>query len=113
MSITTSITCLKIPNPCSPPSSSLPSSSTSCRLSPSPKPYVVTIRSSQTEGPLRRPVAPLKPVPPSSPPPPQPAPPPPSSPPPPSVSAVGEQNVITLEFQRQTASTLQEEVRGI
>ncbi|KAK8552366.1 hypothetical protein V6N13_120769 [Hibiscus sabdariffa] len=105
MSLATSITCLKIPNPCSPPCSSpasSPSTSTSCRLSATPKPYVVTIRSSQTEGPLRRPVAPsppppLKPVPPSS-----------SPPPPPSVAAVGDQNVITLEFQRQKAKELQE-----
>ncbi|GMI82999.1 one-helix protein 2 [Hibiscus trionum] len=112
MSMATSITCLKIPNSCSPPSSSsasLPSSSTSCRLSAAPKPYVVTIRSSQTEGPLRRPMAPsppppLKPVPPSSPspsPPPQPT-------PPPSTAAAGDQNVITLEFQRQKAKELQE-----
>ncbi|KAE8701835.1 hypothetical protein F3Y22_tig00110505pilonHSYRG00318 [Hibiscus syriacus] len=113
MSMATSITCLKVPNPCSPPcsssSSTLPSSSTSCRLSSTPKPYVVTIRSSQTEGPLRRPVAPLKPVPPSSPPPPQPKPPSSSSPPPPpSMAAVGDQNVITLEFQRQRAKELQE-----
>ncbi|KAK8642938.1 hypothetical protein V6N13_012262 [Hibiscus sabdariffa] len=119
MSLATSITCLKIPNPCSPPCSSaspasLPSSSTACRLSATPKPYVVTIRSSQTEGPLRRPVAPsppppLKPVPPSSSPPPQPTPPSSSSPPPPSpVAAVGDQNVITLEFQRQKAKELQE-----
>ncbi|KAL4335939.1 hypothetical protein GQ457_07G022260 [Hibiscus cannabinus] len=117
MSLATSITCLKIPNPCSPPCSSpasSPSSSTSCRLSATPKPFVVTIRSSQTEGPLRRPVAPsppppLKPVPPSSPPP-QPTPPSSSSPPspPPSVAAVGDQNVITLEFQRQKAKELQE-----
>ncbi|GMI90776.1 one-helix protein 2 [Hibiscus trionum] len=111
MSMATSITCLKIPNPCSPPCSS-PSSSTSCRLSATPKPYVVTIRSSQTEGPLRRPVAPsppppLKPVPPSSPPP-QPTPPSSSSPPPPPMAAVGDQNVITLEFQRQKAKELQE-----
>ncbi|KAE8727818.1 hypothetical protein F3Y22_tig00005294pilonHSYRG00054 [Hibiscus syriacus] len=115
MSMATSITCLKIPNPCSPPCSSSPSSSTSCRLSATTKPYGVTIRSSQTDGPLRRPVAPsppppLKPVPPSSPsPPPQlTPPPPPSSTPPPSVAAVGDQNVITLEFQRQKAKELQE-----
>ncbi|KAB2030791.1 hypothetical protein ES319_D05G257500v1 [Gossypium barbadense] len=120
MSTATSISCLKIPNPssASPPCSSSTSSSTSCRLSVPPKPYIVTIRSSQTEGPLRRPVAPsppppLKPVPPSSPsasPPPQPTPPSFSSPPspPPSAAAVGDQNVITLEFQRQKAKELQE-----
>ncbi|KAK8580156.1 hypothetical protein V6N13_143280 [Hibiscus sabdariffa] len=109
MSMATSITCLKIPNPsCSPPCSS---SSTTCRLSAATKPFVVTIRSSQTEGPLRRPLAPsppppLKPVPPS--PPPQPTPPSSSPPPAPSTAAVGDQNVITLEFQRQKAKELQE-----
>ncbi|XWS24925.1 hypothetical protein CRYUN_Cryun27aG0026500 [Craigia yunnanensis] len=114
MSMASSIPCIKIPNPSSSCSSS--SSSTSCRLSTTAKPYIVTIRSSQTEGPLRRPVAPsppppLKPVPPSPSPPPPPTPPSPlSSPPskPASVAAVGDQNVITLEFQRQKAKELQD-----
>lgn len=92
-----------------------PSSSSS-----SSKPYGFTIRSSQTEGPLRRPVSPplrepLKPTPPSplpsssSPPPP----PPPSTVPPQqnavAAAVVGDgKNVITLEFQRQKAKELQE-----
>ncbi|XP_022767959.1 light-harvesting complex-like protein OHP2, chloroplastic [Durio zibethinus] len=116
MSMATSIPCLKIPNPSSSLSSS---SSTSYRLPGAAKPYIVTIRSSQTEGPLRRPVAPsppppLKPVPPSpsSQPTPPSSPSPPPLPPPPakaaSVAAVGDQNVITLEFQRQRAKELQE-----
>ncbi|RVW48933.1 Light-harvesting complex-like protein OHP2, chloroplastic [Vitis vinifera] len=73
-----------------------------------------TIRSSQTEGPLRRPVAPLRePAPPPLPPkpiPPSPSPssasPPPSPPPPPSASV--DKNVVTLEFQRQVAKELQD-----
>ncbi|XVF64320.1 hypothetical protein PTKIN_Ptkin09bG0159900 [Pterospermum kingtungense] len=78
-----------------------PSSPSSFRLYTTPKPYIVTIRSSQTEGPLRRPVAPslpppLKPVPPSP------------SLPPASVVVVRDQNVITLEFQRQKAKELQD-----
>ncbi|XVE55116.1 hypothetical protein DITRI_Ditri03aG0134800 [Diplodiscus trichospermus] len=121
MSMASSIPCIKIPNPSSPCSSSYSSlsSSASCRLSTTAKPCFVTIRSSQTEGPLRRPVAPsppppLKPVPPS----PSPSPPPPPTPTPPSSSsppkpasvpaAVGDQNVITLEFQRQKAKELQD-----
>ncbi|XVF39041.1 hypothetical protein PTKIN_Ptkin01aG0003700 [Pterospermum kingtungense] len=121
MSMASSIPCIKIPNPSSPcsSSSSLSSSSSFCRLSATPKPYIVTIRSSQTEGPLRRPVAPsppppLKPVPPSPSPPPPPTPPssssssPPPPPKPASVAAVGDQNVITLEFQRQKAKELQD-----
>ncbi|KAA8537939.1 hypothetical protein F0562_027481 [Nyssa sinensis] len=102
-------------------SSSIPyirfSSSSSCSSSSSPssstfrfsatKPTIVPIRSSQTEGPLRRPVVspPLKPVPPS---PPSSSPPP---PPPPQTAAapmVEDKNVITLEFQRQKAKELQE-----
>ncbi|GLU16487.1 hypothetical protein SLE2022_329200 [Rubroshorea leprosula] len=108
MSIASSIPRIKIPNPSSPCSSS--------SSLPSIKPYIVTIRSSQTEGPLRRPVAPplrepsppptLKAVPPSPSPPtssPSPAPPKPAS------LAVGkDENVITLEFQRQKARELQE-----
>ncbi|XP_073043757.1 light-harvesting complex-like protein OHP2, chloroplastic [Primulina eburnea] len=62
-----------------------------------------TIRSSQAEGPIRRPVAPtpVKPVPPDSP--------MPSAPPKPVVAVDGvDKNVITLEFQRQKARELQE-----
>lgn len=77
----------------------------------------MTIRSSQAEGPVRRPVAPplrapsspaapsppLNPVPPTSPsspvtPPPKPA----------AQVAVEDKNVVTLEFQRQKAKELQE-----
>ncbi|CAI9116479.1 OLC1v1017640C1 [Oldenlandia corymbosa var. corymbosa] len=84
------------------------------------KPTLLTIRSSQAEGPIRRPVAPspspVKPIPPSSPssPTPSPAaasppPPTPSAPPKPvAASAVEDsKNVITLEFQRQKAKELQ------
>ncbi|XWS15296.1 hypothetical protein CRYUN_Cryun35bG0083700 [Craigia yunnanensis] len=121
MSMASSIPCIKIPNPSSPCSSSSfsPSSSTSFRLSTTAKPYIVTIRSSQTEGPLRRPVAPsppppLKPIPPSPTPSSSSSPPTPpsSSSPPPlkpaSVAAVGDQNLVTLEFQRQKAKELQD-----
>ncbi|XVF29845.1 hypothetical protein REPUB_Repub16aG0005900 [Reevesia pubescens] len=122
MSMATSIPCIKIPNPSSSFSHSSSSSSSTCyRFSTTAKPYIVTIRSSQTEGPLRRPVAPsppppLKPVPPSpssSPPPTPPSssvspPSPPPAKPASSVSAVGDQNLITLEFQRQKAKELQE-----
>ncbi|XP_022772374.1 light-harvesting complex-like protein OHP2, chloroplastic isoform X2 [Durio zibethinus] len=114
MSMAFSIPCFKIRNlssPCSSSSSSLSSSIAA-------KSYIVTIRCSQTEGPLRRPVAPsppppLKPVPPSPSPSPSPAPSSlPLSPPLPpksaSVAAVGDQNVITLEFQRQKAKELQD-----
>ncbi|XP_059630363.1 light-harvesting complex-like protein OHP2, chloroplastic [Cornus florida] len=108
MSVTSpSIPCVKISNPSSPSScssSSSPSSST-FRFSAS-KPSIVTIRSSQTEGPLRRPVASppsLKPVPPSPPSPPSSSPPP---PPPPKM--LEDKSVITLEFQRQKAKELQE-----
>lgn len=84
-----------------------------------------TIRCSQTEGPIRRPVAPsvrepsappppLKPTPPSQPPSPSPPSslvPPPQSPKPASVAGVvsaEDKNVITLEFQRQKAKELQD-----
>lgn len=85
------------------------SSSTTFRISTT-KPTIVTIRNSQTEGrsPLRRPVAtpPLKPpVPPS---PPSAASPPPTSAPPKPAPAIGDKNVITMEFQRQKAKELQE-----
>uniref|UniRef100_A0A6N2KN55 Uncharacterized protein n=1 Tax=Salix viminalis TaxID=40686 RepID=A0A6N2KN55_SALVM len=64
MSVASSIPCIKIPNPslssCSfPPSSSSTSSTSSfCTFSTITKPYIMTIRSSQAEGPVRRPVAP-------------------------------------------------------
>ncbi|KAF5942552.1 hypothetical protein HYC85_020194 [Camellia sinensis] len=91
-------------------SSSSPSSSSS---SPSPssstfrfKPSIPTIRCSQSDGPLRRPLAPttLKPVPPSPPPPP----PQPQSPEKPAAVVEEGKSVITLEFQRQKAKELQD-----
>ncbi|KAG8378079.1 hypothetical protein BUALT_Bualt08G0100700 [Buddleja alternifolia] len=97
-----SFPCLKIPNPKSPN----PSSYSSFSPSSSSSTFKFTIRSSQAEGPLRRPVAPapVKPAPPSSPP-------AAASPPPNPVAAVaasGSKYVITLEFQRQKAKELQE-----
>ncbi|KAG2665553.1 hypothetical protein I3843_15G011800 [Carya illinoinensis] len=112
MSVTSSIPCIKIKIPTSSPSSS--SSSFSFRFC-STKPHSVTIRSSQTEGPLRRPAAPSvrEPSPPSPPLKPTPPSPPSSSTvaPPPKPAAVvteGDKNVITLEFQRQKAKELQD-----
>ncbi|XP_065848153.1 light-harvesting complex-like protein OHP2, chloroplastic [Euphorbia lathyris] len=119
MSVATSMPYIKIPNPSSsllssssPSSSSSSTSTSSCfRFSSTTKPCTVTIRSSQSEGPIRRPVAPsppspspsppLKPVPPFSP----------SSPPPPKPAAqllVDTKTAVTLEFQRQKAKELQE-----
>ncbi|RDX61586.1 Light-harvesting complex-like protein OHP2, chloroplastic [Mucuna pruriens] len=109
MSVTSSFPCIKIPA-CSSSSSCTSSSTSSFRFS-SCKPYAaVSVRNSQTEGPLRRPGAPpvrepsssvpqpLKPSPPSSQPPPQKA-----------SSVVGDdKSVVTLEFQRQKAKELQE-----
>ncbi|KAI3442619.1 uncharacterized protein J3R85_000851, partial [Psidium guajava] len=110
MCVSSSAPCLKIP----------PSSSTPFRFSAAkpPKPSVVsvaTIRGSQTEGPLRRPVAPPpRPVPPSPPSPPS-SPssavaPPPQQPQPPvaAPAAAKDGGVITLEFQRQKAKELQD-----
>ena len=57
------------------------------------------------------PPPPVKPVPPSPPPPPSPAASPspaPSAPPKPVAVAVGDENVVTVEFQRQKAKELQE-----
>lgn len=93
-------------------SASSSSAHSSIRFS-SAKSFVFTIRSSQTEGPLRRPAAPSlrEPSPPS---PPSPSPPsPPLKPSPPSQSpaqayAAKQNNVITLEFQRQKAKEIQE-----
>nr|GLL18401.1 light-harvesting complex-like protein OHP2, chloroplastic [Ipomoea trifida] len=88
---------IKIPKP------PVCSSCTSMRFCAT-RPIIFTVRSSQAEGPFRRPVAPspptpVKPVPPS----------PPSSPPKPAaVAAVEDKTVITLEFQRQKAKELQE-----
>ncbi|KAI3464695.1 hypothetical protein Pfo_021358 [Paulownia fortunei] len=105
-----SFPCIKLRNPSSPTpslcSSYTPSSSSSST-------FKFTIRSSQAEGPLRRPVAPapVKPVPPSPSPPTSPpaASPPPSAPlKPVAVAAVEDKSVITLEFQRQKAKELQE-----
>ncbi|KAG5612408.1 hypothetical protein H5410_023689 [Solanum commersonii] len=91
-----SFPCIKIQNPSS--------SSTSYNFRFS---TTLTIRSSQADGPLRRPMVqpptPVKPTPPS---------PPSSSSPPPSAPskqvAVEGKNVITMEFQRQKAKELQE-----
>ncbi|KAL2334956.1 hypothetical protein Fmac_016169 [Flemingia macrophylla] len=114
MSMASSFPCIKIPA-CSSCTSS--TSSYSLRFS-SCKPHSVSIRNSQAEGPLRRPVAPpirepssssapqlQKPTLPSQPPPSPTVVPPPQKPP----TVVGDdKNVITLEFQRQKAKELQE-----
>ncbi|KAL3371370.1 hypothetical protein AABB24_008085 [Solanum stoloniferum] len=89
-----SFPCIKIQNPSS------SSTSYNYRFS-----TTLTIRSSQADGPLRRPMVqpptPVKPTPPS---PPSPS----SSSPPPKQVAVEGKNVITMEFQRQKAKELQE-----
>ncbi len=103
MSVASSIPCIKIPTSASSSCSSSSSSSSSYRFSAA-KNGVFTIRSSQTEGPLRRPVAPLR----ESAPPPSPSPPSSSSPPPPPLSASLDKNVVTLELQRQVAKELQD-----
>ncbi|XP_061345169.1 light-harvesting complex-like protein OHP2, chloroplastic [Gastrolobium bilobum] len=113
MSVTSSFPCIKIPTCCSSPTCSSSSTSSYSFRFYSSKPYAVTIRNSQTEGPLRRPVAPplrepsqpLKPSPPSQPPPQSTVVPSPQK----EASVVGDdKNVITLEFQRQKAKELQE-----
>lgn len=118
MSVASSFPCIKISTCSSSPSCSYSSSSSSNSFvfSSSTKPYYVKpIRSSQTEGPIRRPVAPsvrepspptLKPpTPPSqSPSPPQPQPAAPVS----GLTMVEDNNVVTLEFQRQKAKEVQE-----
>lgn len=103
-----SFPCIKFIHSSSPTPSSYssysPSSSTSCV-------FKFTIRSSQSEGPLRRPVAPapVKPVSPTPSPPSSPsAPSPPPSAPPKPLAAGEDKNVVTLEFQRQKAKELQE-----
>ncbi|KAF8025017.1 hypothetical protein BT93_F2004 [Corymbia citriodora subsp. variegata] len=110
MCVSSSVPCLKIP-----PSSSTPffRFSTSTPAKPSVVSVATTIRSSQTEGPIRRPVAPpLRPVPPSPPPssPSSAVAPPPQQPKPPvsAPAAVEDGSVVTLEFQRQKAKELQE-----
>ncbi|XP_027365288.1 light-harvesting complex-like protein OHP2, chloroplastic [Abrus precatorius] len=107
MSVTSSFPCIKIPACSSPPSTP----SYSFRFS-SFKPYAaVTIRNSQTEGPLRRPVAPPVREPSSSVPQPLKPSPPSQTPPQPQKGAtvVGDdKSVVTLEFQRQKAKELQE-----
>ncbi|KAH0643549.1 hypothetical protein KY290_035009 [Solanum tuberosum] len=96
-----SFPCIKIQNP-----SSSSSSSYNFRFS-----TTLTIRSSQADGPLRRPMVqpptPVKPTPPSPPSSSSPPPPPPPSAPPKQVAVEGK-NVITMEFQRQKAKELQE-----
>nr|XP_009795518.1 PREDICTED: leiomodin-2-like isoform X2 [Nicotiana sylvestris] len=104
MSVASSSTfpCIKLQNPSSSSSTSI---SYTFRFSTN-NPTILTIRSSQADGPLRRPVAPspptpVKPIPPSSSisaPPPKPV----------AVATVEDKNVITLEFQRQKAKALQE-----
>lgn len=123
MSVASSFPCIKIPNSSSAPScsysSSSTTSSTSYPFSSTYKLSVKIIRSSQTEGPIRRPVAPSLREPSSPPPPLKPTPPSQpsssssssSSQKPASVSglvSVGDKNGITLEFQRQKAKELQD-----
>ncbi|XP_010530123.1 PREDICTED: proline-rich protein 11 [Tarenaya hassleriana] len=116
MSSASPIPCIRILNSASPSSSSSSSSSlaSSCfRFSPS-KPCVFTVRCSQTDGPLRRPVAPpplREPSPPSTPIPPPPSPSSSAVSPTPTPTPVGFEEgkgVITLEFQRQKAKELQD-----
>ncbi|XP_057445885.1 light-harvesting complex-like protein OHP2, chloroplastic isoform X2 [Lotus japonicus] len=101
MSLTSSIPCIKIPTFSSTPSTS----SYSFRFSSH---KTITIRNSQAEGPLRRPVTPsLREPPSSSAPPPSPT----VVPPPqkPGAVVVGDdKNVVSLEFQRKKAKELQE-----
>ncbi|KAL5069692.1 hypothetical protein RYX36_020579 [Vicia faba] len=107
MSVTSSIPCIKIPTTSSCASSS--TSSYSFRFS-SLKPYAVTVRNSQSEGPLRRPMAPSVKEPSNLPQPLKPSPPSQSPPQPQKASSVvgDDRTVVTLEFQRQKAKELQE-----
>ncbi|GAA0171903.1 hypothetical protein LIER_41243 [Lithospermum erythrorhizon] len=96
-----SFSCIKLTSPSS------SSTSTILRYYSTNKPNVLTtIRNSQAEGPLRRPVAqpptPVKPITPSS------SPPPSQDSTPPTKQVVVDKNVITTEFQRQKAKELQE-----
>ncbi|RDY04972.1 Light-harvesting complex-like protein OHP2, chloroplastic, partial [Mucuna pruriens] len=121
MSMACSIPCIKISTCSSSPSCTSSTSSYSLRFSSSSsssKTHSVIIRSSQAEGPVRRPVAPpirepssssapqlQKPTLPSQPPPSPSVVPPPQKP----ATVVGDdKNAITLEFQRQKAKELQE-----
>ncbi|KAJ8425956.1 hypothetical protein Cgig2_001004 [Carnegiea gigantea] len=128
MSMAASIPCIRLTTSSSSASSCCSSSSPTLRFSVShlSKPCFsfTTIRSSQTEGPIRRPVAPplrqpsssplQPPSPPSQPRAPPPPPPPPATPtptPPTTMAAsaiVDEKSGITLEFQRAKAKELQE-----
>ncbi|CAI0557022.1 unnamed protein product [Linum tenue] len=100
------------PSPCSAASPST-SAATSCSSSTSVRSCYyqgVSIRSSQAEGPIRRPVAPplkppVPPSPPSSPPPPTPTPVVASAP---RLGVAEGKGTVTLEFQRQKAKELQE-----
>ncbi|KAI3762032.1 hypothetical protein L1987_52455 [Smallanthus sonchifolius] len=74
----------------------IPNSSPALRFSAT-KPVILTIRSAQADGPLRRPSIATKPSI------------PPSNPPPPSAPAKPlAENLVTMEFQRQRAKELQE-----
>ncbi|CAI0557025.1 unnamed protein product [Linum tenue] len=113
------------PSPCSAASPST-SAATSCssstsvrfRISATAAAAGVSIRSSQAEGPIRRPVAPSPPSAASTPLKPPVPPSPPSSPPPPTPTPVVAsaprlgvaegKGTVTLEFQRQKAKELQE-----
>ncbi|XP_022990469.1 light-harvesting complex-like protein OHP2, chloroplastic [Cucurbita maxima] len=93
-------------------STSSSSAHSSIRFSSS-KPFVFTIRSSQTDGPIRRPAAPSlrEPSPPSPPPPLKPTPTSATAPfsqPSAKAYVAKQDNTITLEFQRQKAKELQE-----
>ncbi|KAJ7969782.1 one-helix protein 2 [Quillaja saponaria] len=119
MSVAWSIPGLKVPTSSSSPSCSSSQSNSlySFRVSSAKLHYYISIRNSQTEGPLRRPIAPsvrepstsqpLKPTPPSQ----SPSPPPSSStvvPPQKAAPVFGlGKGVISLEFQRQKAKELQ------
>ncbi|XP_021771544.1 light-harvesting complex-like protein OHP2, chloroplastic [Chenopodium quinoa] len=111
MSVAASIPSIRLPTTTSPSSSSCSSSSSttlSLRLSQTKPCMSFTVRSSQTEGPIRRPTAP-SPAPPLQPPSLPSSSPPPSPSKPASVSKVVEdKSVITLEFQRAKAKELQD-----
>lgn len=102
---TAAFPCIKITKSTCTSSSSSSCTPTLFRFSAT-KHSILTIRSSQADGPIRRPVAtpPARPTPPS-----------PSSAPPPKPVAVsppvvenGKKSVVTMEFQRQKAKELQE-----
>ncbi|KAL9245070.1 hypothetical protein vseg_018764 [Gypsophila vaccaria] len=100
MSVATSIPCMRIPTT----SSYCNNSATNLRVSSCVS--FSTVRCSQTEGPIRRPVAPSPPSTPSLQPP---SPPTPVTSKPAAAAVVGEdKSVVTLEFQRAKARELQE-----